>query len=256
MPSDTITLALTGDVSLEDFATAIGKFKRLVLALTQDVSKGRRVEWLVHDLQVGSAVATIRGEAESLDSVERVVHAYASVGQALERGGSLASFSAPVIRGARSLTRVLSNRVTSIRFETPEEDATIANADLMALPGAQRVPTSRIARGAVEGMVQTLSNRKGLRFVLYDTLHDRAVSCYLGEDQEEVMRGAWGQRAMVEGEVSRHILSGNPVAIRHIAKVEVMPRIERGSYLRARGVSPLRPGDPKPEETIRRLRDA
>ena len=29
-----------------------------------------------------------------------------------------------------------------------------------------------------------------------------------------------------------------------------------GDYRKARGVSPLRPGDPLPEETIRRMRDA
>lgn len=112
------------------------------------------------------------------------------------------------------------------------------------------------AYGAVEGRVQTLTSCRALRFNLFDSLHDRTVSCYLQEGQEGIMREAWGRRASVEGLISREAQSGRPVAIRQISRVKIIGEVEPGSYLHARAVSPLRPGDPMPEKTIRRLRNA
>ena len=128
--------------------------------------------------------------------------------------------------------------------------------NITSIPAIPATETVRTALGAVEGRVQTLTERKSLRFTLYDGLHDRAVSCYVREDQQEVMRDWWGKRAIVEGEVSRDIESGRPIAVRKITRVQVLSEVERGSYLSARGVAPMKPGSPLPEEVIRWLRDA
>ena len=61
----------------------------------------------------------------------------------------------------------------------------------------------RVSIGAITGRVQTLSNRAGLRFNLYDTLFDKAVACYLALGQEEFMREAWGQRDRVSIKTDR-----------------------------------------------------
>ena len=110
--------------------------------------------------------------------------------------------------------------------------------------------------GAIECKVQTLSNRKGLRFNLYDTLHDRSVACYVEEGKEDLLREIWGKRATVEGEVSRDKVTGRPVAVRRIAAIRIQPESQKGSYLKARGSAPRKPGAPRAEEIIRRLRDA
>src|SRR6266567_3235025 len=81
MVADTITLALNGDVPIADFSRAIEHFVRLVAALTEEVGRGVQIAWVVDQLEAGSAITTIRGEAEDLDSVERVVRAYAVVGE-------------------------------------------------------------------------------------------------------------------------------------------------------------------------------
>jgi hypothetical protein len=250
MPSDTLTLALNGDVSFEAYADAIARFRALIDALSEELGVADQVEWMVHALQVSSAIATIRGESEFSEHVERVVRAYASVGKALERG-ERPQFSPEVIRNAQGIARVLSDKITSIRFETAEEDAIVSQQGVVSAENALQT-----AYGAAEGRVQTLTTRKGLRFTLYDTLHDRAVSCYLQEGQEELMREAWDRRAIVEGLISRDRLSGRPVAVRRISEIRVLPVIEPGSYLKARGVAPIKAGEPLPEEIIRRLRNA
>ncbi|MBI4289626.1 MAG: hypothetical protein HY671_14515 [Chloroflexi bacterium] len=250
MAKDTITLALNGEVTIRHFASAISNLETLVQALSDELGVADKVEWVIHDLQVGSATATIRGETEILEQAERVVDAYASVGKSLQ-AGKRPDFTDRVVKAASAITGILDDRVSSVRFETADLDVTISrHADVTS-------PVAIVKSfGAIEGRVQTLSNRKGLRFNLYDTLHDRAVSCYVKEGQEDQLREVWGKRAIVEGEISRERLSGRPVAIRQVSAIRALSEVERGSYLEARGVSPLKAGAPMPEETIRRLRDA
>lgn len=250
MAKDTITLALNGEVTIHDFASAVSNLEILVYALSEELGVADKVEWIVHDLQTSSAIATIRGETDVIEQAERVVEAYASVGRALQ-AGNRPDFSERVVRAASEIISILNDRVTSIRFETPDLDVTIAAHLDLALAS-----TTVKSLGAIEGRVQTLSNRKGLRFNLYDTLHDRAVSCYLQEGKEDLMREVWGKRAIVEGEINRDAITGRPIAMRRISSIQVLPEGQRGSYLRARGIAPRGLGAPRAEEVIRQLRDA
>lgn len=117
------------------------------------------------------------------------------------------------------------------------------------------LPPTR-AYGAVTGRTQTPNNRQGLRFTLYDALHDRAVACYLEEGREELMRGLWGRMAIVEGWVSRDALTGRPITIRHASNVTPLREVEPGSLRNGRGIARPPAGAELPEVAIRRLRDA
>ncbi len=250
MAMDNLTFELGGEVSLNDLADSFLRLKGLIGALTSEVSAKARVSWVVEDLRPGSAAATIRGEAEDPEDVARVVKAYAVVGQALERNEPI-PFSQKVRRHAEEIMTVLHGNITSIRFETPEVEWTVVSPAVKVKLG-----THLSAFGAVEGRIETLTKRKGLRFILYDTIHDRAVACYLKEGQEEQMRGAWGRRAIVEGWVTRDPVSGRPATIRQVSKLTFLAETVPGSYRNARGAVPAGPEDPSPEDLIRRLRDA
>jgi hypothetical protein len=250
MAKDTITLALNGDITIQSFAAAISNLQTLVQELTKELGGENKVEWFIQDLQTGSATATIRGEADVLTQVEKVVDAYYEVGKALE-SGQRPNFKDPVVKAARGITNILDKQVTSIRFETADNDAVIYRQPSTLAP---RVGITK-AYSAIEGRVQTLTNRKGLRFTLFDVLHDRAVSSYLEEGQEETMREAWGKRVIIEGEVTRDTLSGRPIAMRRITSVKILPEVKRGSYLSARGIAPMKDGALLPETVIRQLRD-
>ncbi|MBI4285082.1 MAG: hypothetical protein HY670_04165 [Chloroflexi bacterium] len=249
MAKDTITLALDGEVDLHRFAVAVSHLEGLVQGLSRE-NGVENIRWVIYDLQAGSAMATVRGESDILEKVERVVSAYEDVGQSLQ-AGKRPDYSEPVVKAASAIIAVLGDKVTAVRFETPEREFTVASRPEIAIASA-----TMKSFGAIEGRIQTLSNRKGLRFVLFDTLHDRAISCYLSEGQEELMREIWGKRAIVEGEITREKDTGRPLAIRHIADIKALEEIQRGSYLRARGVAPRKPGTPLAEVIIRQLRDA
>lgn len=250
MAKDTITLILNGQVTIRHFASAISNLEVLVQALSTELGVAEQIEWIIHDLQISSAMVTTRGESDVIEKAERVVEAYTSVGRALQ-SGTRPNFSEQVIKAASAITNILDKQVTSIRFETADSDITISDrADIMIASVIVK------SYGAVEGRVQTLTNRRGLRFNLYDTLHDRSVSCYLQEGKEELIREVWGKRAIIEGEITREQVSGRPIAIRQIKRIRILSELEKGSYLEARGVAPRKYGAPMPEEVIRRLRNA
>jgi len=249
MPATTMTLALDGEVPLDLFARAVESWHDLVSALTEEVDHAG-IRWIVDELESGSAIATIRGEATDLAAVERVVVAYDAVGEALERGADVPG-SARARKAARGITAVLNGKITSIRFETPNRESFISST-------VGKPPRAVLLRskGAIEGRVQTLSSRHALRFTLYDSVYDHAVTCYLQEGREEIMRDTWNRRAIVEGMVSRDPVTGRPVSVRQVENVTPIAEVEPGGFRRARGALKTRPDDPLPEEMIRRLRDA
>lgn len=255
--SDTVTLVLTGEISLADFATAIARLEGLVSALSEEVGGGD-LGWEIADLSRGSAFTSVRGVGAE-EKVDLVVTAYERVGAALERGEA-PPYGKRVVREARGLVGVLNGRIQSVRFETDRVEAVVRSAgpvvaeSLAPVAELSELQHPEGAYGAVEGRVQTLTSRGGLRFTLFDVLNDRAVSCYLKPGQEDIMLDAWGKPAVVQGWVRRDPLTGHPETVRQITSVIVLPEGEQAGYRKARGVVPM--GSEAPEEVIRRLRDA
>ena len=252
---DTLTFALEGELSLGTFSIGVARFERLVSALSRETPSGGEIRWLIDALEVGSAVATIRGVAETdeaQNALAGVIESYVEVGRALESGNTLA-LAPRVQQVAAEVVNLVNGEVEAIRFETAHADALVGGAEKKA-SAAALAAGRRPTYGAIRGRVETLQRRGRLRFTLYDTLHDKAVSCYLTESGEDVMRDAWGRMAIVEGWVTRDPASGRPLSVRGVQSVEVLPEAELHGYRRARGAGRKRP-DP-PEVTIRRSRDA
>lgn len=249
--NNTVTLRLNGDVPLVEFAKAVAGFSALVRALSAEVAGESVIDWVLSDLEFSSAIATAQGSSAEPEAVARVVGAYASVGRALEIGAAV-PYSKPARQAAREITSILNGRVHAVDFETADADATVRVA---AKIRPIHAPAERVSLGGVSGRIQTLTNRGSLRFTLYDLVHDRAVSCYLTEGREAIMRDAWGKLAVVEGLVRRDPLTGRPTTIRRVTSVTLKPEAMVGDFLHARGVSPSLTGL-SAEDAIRRLRDA
>ena len=250
MSETSLTITLGGNVPLDLFAETMQRFRRLIDLLSVEVSRDADITWIVDELSAGSTIVAIRGEAEQPEAVERVGRAYNVVGHALEKR-QVIPYSPQIAQVAESITQVLNGQITSIQFEALSVVATVTSG----------VPVEQVvgllgAWGSVEGRVETLTSRRRLGFTLYDSLNDKAVNCHLTDEQADLARPAWGRRVIVQGWVRRDQTSGRPVSIDPVRSIEVLPEVEPGSYRRARGVAPARPGQPMPEVTIRRLRDA
>ena len=254
MAQDNLTLVLDGEVTLDEFATAVKGLKDLVNALSREAAKKERIKWVVADLESGSAFATIAGRSDAPQSVEAVVHAYEAVGVALQRHTQV-PYSRKVREYAENIYSVLERperSVTSLRFETPL-------SEVLVTPENVEQPTQAAlisAFGALEGRVQTLTNRGGLRFTLYDALYDKPISCYLTPGLEDAMRSVWGRRAVVEGWISRDPETGRPLSIRQIVHIEPLPEVSTGAFRAARGLVSFTSKQLKSEDLLRQVRDA
>jgi hypothetical protein len=251
--NDTVLLDLEGVLTINELALAMRRFSDLMTAITLEVGGGRRVTWQISGLEYGSAQAQATGittRPENLYYVERATRAYVSVGTALQTGEPI-PFSKKVRRPAESLVGMLNGHIHTARFENAEAEVIVAPQALKAQP-AELVTR---AYGAIEGRVQTVSNRGVLHFTVYDSMNDRAISCYLQEGREEMLRDLWGQRATVEGYITRDANTGRPLTIRQITRINpLMPLF--GSYRDALGASPWFLSKELPEDAMRKLRDA
>src|SRR5262249_25336798 len=140
MSEQSLTLALNGEVPLGDFAAAIQSFNELVRALTHELAADKDVHWIVDRLEVGSAVAGVRGFSNDTAVRERIVRAYSSVGHALEQGQEI-PYSAKVVKPARRIAELINGHITSVRFETPLEDVYVS-APTIGAPKAAPYPAA------------------------------------------------------------------------------------------------------------------
>lgn len=251
-----LTVALEGpDISLTSFATAISALDALLTALGAEVAPDSSLAWDVQSLEMGSAIASVIGRLVSgdPDGLARVGAAYEVIGDALTQEVGI-PYSDAVTRHVGSLTGILANHVSAIRFETPNRDFTISSISdrQLAATAPGRVT---VDQGGVEGRIQTLSNRRSLRFTLYDELNDRAISCYLRHGEEDMIQKFWGHRALVEGMVRRD-WSGRPTTIRNITDVVLLPERGPDDWLSARGVLAEAWDGTPAEDMIRKVRDA
>jgi len=260
MADNTTTFVLNGEVSLDAFAKAISHFNDLMAELSAEAHAS--IEWVIQDLQVSSAMATSLGRGIS-EQVSQVVAAYEDVSTALESGAEILH-TEPVRRAATNLVFIEDLRIPSVLMQTATRDAVISprrepsvyhgHPFLVPKVEVKRAP----AFGAIRGRIQTLTNRGGLRFTLYDLMHDKAVSCYFAEGKQELIRGMWGKLASVQGIITRDPLSGRPISVRGVTEITPLPELEPShifDYQQARGCAPSLSGL-SPEDAIRKARDA
>lgn len=246
----TISLQLNGDITLSDFSKVMAHFTDLIDELSSDIGRPAEIEWEIAKLEGGSATAVIVGKSPDLAAVEKVVQAYETIGKAIESNGPI-PYSQRISRQARAITEVLNGKITSIEMRTEEFEAVIHQSVYY-----EEEFKTDYSFGTVTGKVETLSKHGRMRFVLYDTLFNRAVNCYLSKDQEYLMLDAWDKRIMVSGKIFRDPTSDRPLEIRDINYIEVKDEVQPGTFLQVEGIIPWKEGDEYPEEIIRRYRDA
>lgn len=251
MMDDTITLALNGEVTLDDFSRAMGHFTALITALSQEVALETDIEWIVAVLEAGSAVATVRGISDNPEPVGRVVEAYGTMANALETRSTI-PYSQDVVARAHDLINIIDGRITSLGFMTNTVDAVIVSRQAWEAGVRQ----AKYSYGVIKGIVESISRRRGFQFTLYDEVFDQSITCRVKEDQKEQMRDIWGKRVAVSGRIRREPIQGKPVSITEITKLCVLPERQPGGWRRAIGILPLAPDAETPETIIRRLRDA
>lgn len=246
----TVTLTLGGDVPLGSFAETLERLNMLLEALSEQVGAGE-VRWVIDDLAVGSATATVRGVGEDTEGVRRATAAFAVVGEALQQSAPI-PYGPRVVRAAQDLTRAIDEQTPFIILATGQGEAYLTER----AAGQSGGPDRMVALGSLTGVIQTLSRTRGFKFVVHDESSGRNVECRFREDQSEDMRAIWGKRARVQGLVTRDARTGVPLFVSEVERVTPTPENHPGAFVRARGVFAESRNEEPAAATIRRIRDA
>lgn len=83
------------------------------------------------------------------------------------------------------------------------------------------------AMGSIEGRLQSITERSGLRVSVYDSLTDKAIHCYINDDLMQEAMKAFGKRVNVFGMIS-YDKAGNPKRIK-VEEMFVLDVIEKRS---------------------------
>jgi len=249
MTSDKLTLRLNGEIPLELFSQAINNLNILIKALSNEIDSKADIEWEIIELESGSATTVIEGKSTDIETVEKIIAAYAAIGAALQNNRPI-PYPNKIVKKAKAITNILNGKISSIEFITDKDTFHITSSSEKAID-----ETKVFTAGAINGHVETLSSRKNLRFILYDALFDRAVTCFFDEELSNIVRDIWGKYVRVTGMIMRDIKTARPLEIHNIKEIIKLPDPVHGSFKSVRGLLPWKPGDELSDQTIRRLRD-
>lgn len=251
--ADSFTFKLDGAVTLADYEHAMHALHGLVEALQKQVAPDTHIAWIIEDMDASSALASFVGEATSnggQEGIAAVVKAYSEVGEALEEG-RVVPFPQDIQAKANALFQSIRGSIQSARFEANGVYATVHQEALQALP----TPTSIETYGAVEGRLEVLSGKQGVRVRLTPPLGGPAIPCHLSEDLIERVRELWMSHVVIEGTIRRGATTGKPLSVTKVRSIIKQDEVAPGAYRDARGVAPVGDDAVSSEEAIRRIRD-
>lgn len=152
------------------------------------------------------------------DNAVQTVRAYVDGLRAIDSAEHLTEFpqyfDEPTLRSAKALVSVLKRNISFIRFSIPEapEVLPVIATERIAINVDELIGPKFKAKGAIEGVLQTLSVRRRKSFNIYDPLTDAKITCYFLDDKMEAAKAAFDRRVAVYGEIhyNRH---GRPITL-------------------------------------------
>jgi hypothetical protein len=202
-------------VTPDTFRRLVSAFVDLLNSVTEKAAgTGRRAIWNMV-VSEGSRLLTATAVADrTTESVaEKVVRAIPDGLRRLEKGTPAPPtyFDQRALRAARELASIPKERkLTYVQFRAVGSSVSISER---AAETVVKLLGQHQALGTVEGKLQTISDRQTLQFVVFDSLYDKGVNCFMGEAIMEQAMQAFRKRVAVTGMV-QYDQEGQPVSIR------------------------------------------
>jgi len=215
---DCLTIDLEGDLPLEKFEKAVVAFFELIKEVTKEVLReNQQIRWTV-TVRAGSAVLNaIPHYTEDLAAQAReILHAVPSGVKSIESGTEEIPkfFNREAVRAVKrlgSLQGLKPTDITAVKIRSGSEKAFVTPKSVVvadSLIGGQRQ-----SYGSIEGKMQTITDRGSFRFVIYDSLFDHRVDCFIDEGLIDKAVGSFRMRVRASGMVQYDGM-GDPVSIK------------------------------------------
>lgn len=224
---NSVTLDFDGPIVTPDtFRRLVSAFVDLLNAVTDKAAgTGKKTVWDMN-VSTGSRLFIARAVADhkTTATTQRVITALPDGLKKLEKGTAVppAYFDQRALRAARELASIPKQRkLTYVRFRSkgPEVPVSQLSADT-----AIRLLGQHQALGSVEGRLRTISDRGALQFVVFDSLYDNGVNCFMSEELAEQAKDAFRKRVSVTGMI-QYDPDGRPVSIR-VDSIRVFKDVE------------------------------
>lgn len=238
---DFLSLDLKGDLPLDKFEKAVAAFFDLIKEVTREaLTEDQRIRWTV---TVRSGSATVNAiphfDENSAPKARQILHAIPSGIRALERGVEAMPemFTRAAVKDVKILGNIRGLRgedVTDVRIRNGSIKSRVTTKSVAAVDAL--IGGQQQSYGAIEGKMQTITERGGFRFVVYDSLHDHRVDCFI--EEEELMEKAvsnFRKRVRVSGLV-QYDRNGDPVSIKVTEIYVFRPNSELPSVNEMRGI--------------------
>lgn len=236
--TQTFTMRLEGErVTLASFTEALEVFHRTIRDTIGRVRQDR-VDVVVESLSAGSAyvsAAVLARREVDHHIVRQRFDSFARAAQDVQ-GDKL---NRQMARHMLRVNEVLDHPdIDSILLSTTAEDYFVGMPSERTVESGDEIRRSRVTRGEVRGRIETIA-RRSHRFLIYDLLHDKPVTCYLPPEMEETLRGLWGKLAVVAGQVTRDPITDRPASIRDISSIDPLEEGDPDAWRSVVGILPV-----------------
>jgi len=203
-------------VSPDNLKKAVSSFVELLKSVSESAAEGgKKVKWNM-SVRKGSCiiVATPVADSETVRSAQRVIQAIPDGLRLLDKGITVMPdyFNEKALRAARELASLQGPKgLKYVKVKTSGKKLDIGQRSVISIDrilGGQHQSV-----GTIEGKLQTLTERGQLQFVVYDSLFDRGVNCFMTDDISQDAIAAFRKRVAVSG-VIQYDQHCRPVSIK------------------------------------------
>ncbi|MGE3993524.1 hypothetical protein [Pseudorhodoplanes sp.] len=200
-----LTLEIAGkNVTPDKFLRSVRSFFAIVTEVTAKVAgKRTAVQWNVAVREGSNLVGLDPLPGYNATIVGKIMDAVSSgVSQIEDRAAQPPFFTERAIKSLRDLADVVGTTAeddTKVRVWVKREPVAVSHKAVAHV--AQLLASEHEDYGSVEGRLQTVTERGGFHFVIYQLLWDDSVRCYVPDHLSQKALGSFGQRVEVYGRI-------------------------------------------------------
>ena len=214
MRAKSVTLDLDGPkITADRFVRAVTAFVELINEVAKDVTgSDRPIRWII-SVRPGSV--HLSAAAEPMTPTEMVPQITSAISRGIalieQRAQRPRHFSDVALQRARELASIADGveiqraRICVASKARLISEKTVDHVDKLLAPTVRDF-------GTIEGWLQTLSERGGPHFAVYDALTDKPIRCTVASERLQDAWKAFGRRVAVSGFI-RYRSTGDPYSI-------------------------------------------
>lgn len=196
-----LTLEMSGDdVTPAAFMRAVRSFFAAVKSLTDEIDSD--LHWRVQVKQGSNLISTIPTGKYNVVSVSDIVSSFDRGFEVIERSGQgVGDFPEKALKSIRDMASVAvaADGDMLVRLWTGKRPHNLSARTIAAIDDI--LTGAFTEQGSVCGTIETISQRGGARFVIYENRNPKAINCIVPAEKLADAIAAFGKRAEVYGKV-------------------------------------------------------